>query len=186
MIRIGLYSEPTNKEIKRYSGLYRGNEMIKYAKSGKVLSAMLNRFFATSRNGQDVDYNETNKKMIVELYNSLKKENWDGDLVLFTDDGDIEMPGFSFVGYDICADSMYYSPLGDGFLERYNKYPLFYSDMPRETYSIYKNDLNENQLFGSLDVAEAFSNYCNYINKKHRYCIEFEDNWRPVSVKIAF
>ena len=179
---MGLYFEPTNKTVKGYLGLYRGNDIINYTKNTKELSTLINWFFINSRNGQDVVYNEKNKKMIVKLYQALKQKKWEGDLVCFTDTAPVEMPDFTFLGYDICADSMYYSPIGDGFLTEYNKYPRFYTDMSFGRYSEYRNNVNANWLFSSYEMAIEFSNYCNYINQKDLYCIESEDHWRPFAI----
>lgn len=88
------------------------------------------------------------------------------------------------VGYDICADSMYFSPIGDGFLMQYNRLPDFYTDMSFEMYSMYRENINEKWLFNSYEIAMNFSEYCNYINEKHRYCIESQDNWRPVAIHV--
>lgn len=181
MIGMRLYFEPINDSVKGYSGLYRGSFNVDHMKNTNNL---INAFFKTSADGQNLAYNEENREKIIELYQSLKREKWDGDLICFTDDKRVEIPGFTMVGYDVCADSMYYSPVGDGFLTQYNRYPDFYTDMSLETYSIYRDNLNEKWLFNSYEMAMKFSEYCNHINKKNLHCIESQDNWRPVAIHI--
>lgn len=184
MIRIGLYSEPTNTDVKGYLGLYGGSFLIDYMKKNNSLDKLINWFFEKSRDGQDMEYNEENLKKIVELRHNIKREKWEGNILCFTDDKQIKIPDSTMIGYDICADSMYYSPLGDGFLMEYNKYPEFYSDMSFEMYSKYRDNINDKWLFSSYEMAMNFSKYCNHINKKHFHCIESEDNWRPFAIFI--
>ena len=184
MIKIGLYCEPINEEVKGYLGLYRGNFIVDYMKNNNRLYNLINSFFEISVNGQNLVYNEKNRKNIVELYQDLKREKWGGDLICFTDDRRVEIPNFTMVGYDICADSMYFSPIGDGFLMQYNRLPDFYTDMSLEMYSMYRENINEKWLFNSYEIAMNFSEYCNHINEKHRYCIESQDNWRPVAIHV--
>lgn len=184
MIKMGLYSEPINEVVKGYAGLYRESFIVDFAKNNDRLERLINSFFEISVNGQDLEYNEDNKKMITELYQNLKGANWGGDLICFTDEKCIEIPGFAMVGYDICADSMHYSPIGDGFLVQYHANPDFYTDMSFETYSMYRDNINERWLFNSYEIATMFSEYCNYINKKNLHCIESQDHWRPTAIAV--
>lgn len=182
MIKIGLYCEPINERVSGYWGLYRECFIVDYMKRNRTLYGLIHNFFEISVDGQSLKYTEQNEKMMVTLYQNLKREKWSGDLICFTDEKQIKMPGFPKKGYDICSDSMYYSPIGDGFLIRYDSRLDFYRDMSFETYSMYRANINENGLFNSIEIALSFSEYCNYINKKHLYCIESQDNWRPVTI----
>ena len=184
MIKIGLYCEPINADSKGYLGLYRGSFSIGYMENNNRLYNLINDFLERTADGQSLDYNEKNRKKIVELYRGLKNENCDVNLVCFTDDKQVEIPDFMLIGYDICADSMYYSPIGDGFLMQYNRYTEFYADMSFEMYSLYIENINEKWLFNSHEIAMDFAKYCNHINKKNYYCIESENDWRPVAIYL--
>jgi len=185
MVRIGFYSETQNTDVKGYLGLYRSSGIIDYVLNNKDLYHLFGNFFGKSDDWQNIDYTDENIKMILELFHRLKREGWEGNIVCFTDGEYAEIPSsFTMHGYDICSDSMYYSPLGDGFLLRYNIYPDFYTDLSYDEYSKYIEDINESGLFTSYKIAKLFSDYCNQINKKHRYCIESQDNWKPIAVFI--
>jgi len=182
MIRVALFSQPTNQEVATYFGLYGGSCLVDYMQTDKYLEGLIKWFFESSRDGQDVEYDEKSQEKIFELYQGLKTQKWRGSLIVFTDDKKIILPDFTMKGYDIGADGMYYSPLGDGFLLEYNRHEKFYSEMPFAMYSGFRKNINDNWLFNSFDVASKFSQYCNFINQKHLHCIESEDNWRPFAI----
>lgn len=184
MIRIGFYSEATNIKVKGYLGLYGGSFIVEYMDLSKDLKKHINWFFETTENSLDIEYNEKNWAEISKLCNKLKKAGWEGTLRVYTDDENFEKPDFTFLGYDVGADSMYYSPLGDGFLLDYDPTKEFFSEMTAEKYLEYKRNINEKWLFNSYAMALDFAKYCNHINRKHRYCIESEDNWRPFAIYL--
>jgi len=111
MIRISLYSTPVNGDVFLFMTISMGN-IHDFETQRKDIQC----FFATEKNRLSIEYNETNMKKIVRLYHNLKTEEWEGNLTIFTDDEKLEIPNTILLGYDICAESMYYSPLGDGFL----------------------------------------------------------------------
>jgi len=49
-------------------------------------------------------------------------------------------------------------------------------------YSDYKDNINENWLFNSYEVAVDFAKYCNSINEIHPQCIESEYGWKPFTI----
>lgn len=184
MIKIGFYSTPINVNLQGYLGLYRESFAVDYMENNNRLHKLINSFFEKTRDGQTVNYSEENRKNIVELYLSLKRENWEGSLLCFSDNEQVEISDFKLLGYDVCSDSMYYSPLGDGFLMQYNRYPEFYTDMSFEMYCMYKDNINHAWLFNSYETAMNFSQYCNHINKKKLHCIESGENWRPFAIYL--
>lgn len=183
-MRIGLYDKPTNDELPKYKGLYRQNDLVDFCeRQNDVLTNMVEWFFEQSTDGMNIEYTEANENKTIQLLRLLRDEKWDGELVLFTDENNLQVPfGFELLGYDICADSMYYSPLGDGFLASYAPNETFFFEMSFEDYREYRNDLNEVGLFNSYVIADNFSQYCNRINNHYSHVIESEENWRPVAI----
>ena len=183
-MRIGLYDKPINNEVSKYKGLYRENNLIDfYEKHNKILTNMIEWFFSKSRDGMHIEYTEENMKKVVQMLNALKDEKWEGELLLFTDTRELQSPfGFELIGYDICADSMYYSPLGDGFLISYIQSETFFYEMSFKEYRDYANDLNNFGLFKSYVIADEFAKYCKQINSHYPHAIESEENWRPFMI----
>ncbi len=116
-------------------------------------------------------------------YAQLNAQKWDGEMVLFTDCCSVIIPSdFILLGYDICADSKYYSPIGDGFLQIYDKDNTFFVEMCIAKFKYYKNNINSAGLFSTYSIALEFSNYCNVINKKYEHAVETENHWRPFAI----
>ena len=183
-MRIGLYNKPTNDKISKYRGLYRQNNLIDYLDGrNNILNNMIEWFFSLSNGDMPIEYTKDNLNKSLHLLKALRDEKWQGELIMFTDDTKLEIPsGFDLIGYDICADSMYYSPLGDGFLLSYIDNDTFFLKMSKEHYREYVNDLTEEGLFRSYEVANNFANYCNIINNQYPHIVESEENWRPFAI----
>lgn len=128
-MRLGLYDKPINDEVSKYKGLYRQNDLVDFCEGQNgILTNMMKWFFSQSRDGMHIEYTEGNMNKVVQLLEMLRDEKWRGELLLFTDARDLKIPlGFELIGYDICADSKYYSPLGDGFLTSYIQSETFFS-----------------------------------------------------------
>lgn len=181
---IGFYDCPINDRVLNYKGLYRDNNLIfNYSNKNFIMANELNWYLSNSREGMFVEYKEINIPKLTSIYIELKNNKWQGDLILFTDKNNSIFPNkFEILGYDICADSRYYSPLGDGFLEEYNQEYSFYKEISKDDFLNYKRSINNNYLFSTVEVAFNFSEYCNYINKKYPHAVESENGWRPFSI----
>lgn len=177
-MNIGLYQEPTNSELTKYRGLYRQNSIFELMESDA--HNLIDWFFSLSREGDFIEYSEDNKERLSELYSILRTQKWKGEILLFTDCYQERIPSdFVLLGYDICADSKYYSPIGDGFLQSYDKDNSFFRDMSIAEFDLYKSNINDAGLFDTYSVAVNFAKYCNEINNKYEHSVESENNWRP-------
>ena len=183
-MNIGLYNEPVNSDALNYRGLYRLNNIVELTESDNLkLRCAIDWFFSVSREGNFLAYDNENNARISELYSLLKSEKWSGEIILFTDRNCVSAPvGCVLLGYDICADSKYYSPIGDGFLQRYDVDNPFFAEMSFLDFYGYKKDINSAGLFNTYAMALEFSKYCNAINKKYEHAIESENNWRPFAI----
>ena len=110
MVKMGFYSEPTNPKVAGYTGLYGGSCFEEYMNLSKELEESINWFFQHAGSNLDIEYNEENWSRTNCLYHKLKNVGWRGILRAYTNDDKLAIPGFSLAGYDIGADSMYYSP----------------------------------------------------------------------------
>lgn len=183
-MNIGLYSQPINSALLNYRGLYRENGMIDLIESDNHhLTSLIDWFFLTSREGDFLEYTKQNMEQLLSLFSILKVKKWIGEIVLFTDCCKAIIPsGFALLGYDICADSKYYSPVGDGFLQTYDKDNPFFAEMSISEFEHYKNNINIAGLFNAHAIALEFSKYCNAVNKKYEHAVESENNWRPFAI----
>lgn len=60
-------------------------------------------------------YTEENADKLMRICCYLESQSIRSDIILFSDNIDVKAPeSFTFIGYNICADSEWYSPLGDG------------------------------------------------------------------------
>ena len=129
-------------------------------------------------------YTEENVAVFMRICSYLESQSIRSNLILFSDDMEMKAPdNFTFIGYDICADSEWYSPLGDGFLEEYDD-SVFFNEMSLDEFKTFKSDLNKSGLFSNHDKAVAFAEYCNCINNKYPGVVETEDDWRPFIVYL--
>ena len=129
-------------------------------------------------------YTEGNADRLMRICRCLESQSISSKLILFSDNMAVNAPdSFAFIGYDICADSEWYSPVGDGFLKEYDN-SVFFSEMGLDEFIAFQNDINESGLFSSHDKAVAFAEYCNCINNKYPGVVETEDNWRPFIVYL--
>lgn len=183
-MNIGLYHEPINATLSNYKGLYRQNNIVDLMESDHYnLTSAIDWFFSVSREGSFLKYNEKNCERLLKLYSILKEEKWLGEIVIFTDCCSAIIPsGFGVLGYDICTDSKYYSPIGDGFLQSYDKDNPFFIEMSVSEFDCYKNDINDAGLFNTYSIALDFSKYCNVVNDKYEHAVETETNWRPFTI----
>ncbi len=183
-MNIGFYAEPTNENMLMYKGLYRQNGLIDISTSkNRYLNKGIKWYFRSSIEGNFMEYSEENKQRLLLMYEILKTEQWQGEIIIFTDNFDVEIPSnCKFLGYDICADSKYYSPIGDGFLETYDTDSVFFSEMHISDFECYKKNINMRGLFSTISKALEFSNYCNMMNEKYNHAVETEKNWRPFAL----
>lgn len=180
---IGFYNCPINECIFNYKGLYRENNLIDYDNKNFMRAKELNWYLSNSIEGMFMEYKEINMPELISIYIELKNNEWRGELILFTDKINKDIPNkFELLGYDICADSRYYSPLGDGFLGEYNQEYTFYKEISEDDFLNYKRSINRNYLFNTAEAALSFSKYCNYINEKYPHAVESESGWRPFAI----
>lgn len=185
-MKIGLYSDPTNSNLSNYKGLYRHCNLVDFYECDNVyLAKTIDKYFSLLKDKNYLDYTKNTNTISLQLYKTIKSYGWNGDLIIFTDKIDENIPNnFDLIGYDICADSKYYSPLGDNFLDKYIFDSKFFSAMDNDSFKKYKKNINSSGLFNDYSIALDFAKYCNIINKKYEYVIESEDNWRPFAIYI--
>lgn len=183
-MEIGLYNEPTNTKLSNYKGLYRQCDLMNFYECDNVyLKEIIDKYFSLLKDKNYLDCTENTYTISLQLYRTIKTFGWNGDLIIFTDKISENIPNnFDFIGYDICADSKYYSPLGDNFLDRYILDSKFFSSMNNDSFKKYKKNINSSGLFDDYSIALDFAQYCNIINKKYEHVIESEDNWRPFAI----
>ena len=180
MIGIGLYDEPVNAQAVGYRGLYRGCRLPDPAGDDRVPARRISWYLAQAENGAGIAYDDREK--VIALFFALKRAGFGGEAIAYSDEGPIADPAFMPIGYDVCGDTLYYSPLGDGYLARYGRYPAFCADMSIEEFSRYQRGLNEAMLFSARDTAAEFAAYCGRIAGKDPAAIEPLAHWRPVAI----
>ena len=182
-MKIQLLSFPVNTKASNYMGLYRGTNYIdfilsKQLESDSYISMFLNRI---DEDGKLV-MNSENYILSKKICSLLLKQGWDGDMILYSDIDEPALKNVVFLGYDICGDSEYYSPLGDAMLREFNPQFPFDRNLGSELFVHYKEKINSNGLFSNKEVATSLANYCIKINREFPHAVESENNWRPFAI----
>ena len=173
MTYIGLYEWTMETGVPAYRGLYRGNSVIRLPQSRATEA-----FFRVARDGSSAAYTEENFLLLKEVYAAAKPRYPRTDLLLFSDAADFPEPGSEWekLGFDICADSRYHSPLGgglrDALLSAAAAAGLLSASAPELR-------LNGAGLFSSREDALTFTGLCVELQRSGAYEIESETNWRP-------
>lgn len=182
-MKIQLLSCPMNTKASNYMGLYRGTDYIdlmlsKQLERDSYISMFLNRI---DEDGKLV-MNSENYILSKKVYSLLLKQGWDGDIILYSDNDEPACKDTVFLGYDICGDSEYYSPLGDAMFYEFDPQFPFDRNMGNELFARYKGKINSNGLFSNKEVATSLANYCVKINREFPHAVESENNWRPFAI----
>lgn len=157
-----------------YRGLYRGilGDWDVNGNSKKYVSEFINMGIE----GRNIPFSESNLELAKIVNQIIKVNNFKPDFTVISNT-DFSDPNFELLGYDVCANSLSYSPIGSGgitgkayLLEQMD------SDLTKEVLS----DLNSNGLFSTLEIAKRFAEFCT-INAD---LIESETPWIPVSVSV--
>ena len=157
---IGLFSAPINAQNPHYRGIYRDGGVLDFGQDA-ALDASICRYFANSYEGIYKLFSADALADTAALAHDLRVRGWHGDVLLWSDDGSVP-PNLraEFLGIDICGSAQYFSPLGDGFLQRYDTRYSFDAGLSVEAFQRYRDGLNENGLFAQEALARSFADYC--------------------------
>lgn len=174
-MKLALFNSNMNDDNKLYRGLYRmlDVELLKYASNSIISLLEINDKFDTDKDDLSA---------VINLYVDIKANNDDCDLIGYSRKEE-NLQGFKFIGFDIVANSEYYSPIGDGFLLEYSEC-TFFEKLNKKQYDIINNSINEYGLIEDRKIALGFSDYCNKINNKHYGIIETESGWDIMYIYI--
>lgn len=96
-------------------------------------------------------------------------------IIVFADDD--EQPNeraLDFIGYDVCADDYYTSPIGMGYLtlplenaEYYYDDLPFFTELHPSIRRDYANQLNDYRLLDSKETADEITEYCNWLVQEY-------------------
>ena len=177
MICIGLYEWPLGANVPAYRGLYRGNSLIHLSQSRE-----LKAFFRLAGDGSSTAFTEESFALLKVLHGIVRARYPQTDLLLFSD-ADLEPPvdlgPWTFLGFDVCADSRYYSPLGAGLFDIIMTKAKEDGLISEQLSSLC---LNEAGLFSAQGDADTFSSFCHALLRSGVYEIESETRWRPWAI----
>lgn len=158
-------------ELSNYRGLYRGSfgDWDVTGPSKKLVSDFIN----LGREGSNIPYSEENVEAAIMVYRIFIEQGLNPDFIVISN-SDFHDSRFEFLGYDICAKSLYYSPIGSGGIT--GEQPYLLNHMPLELRTEVLADLNGNGLLETKAVAERFAEFCT----KNTELIESESPWFPV------
>lgn len=130
-----------------------------------------------------------------ELCKQFKKIGVDADILIYCDI--YETPyeyTDEFLGYDVCAEDYYTSPLGMGYLEFTSEdiefmvdeevsddFP-FFENISNEVRYEYEQQLNRYKLFDNIETANEITEYCNYLTSQYDDIFEGLSNFKAVKI----
>ncbi len=179
---VGVFSAVMNDQCPKYRGIYRNNDLLDFDQNADI-GAIIQDYFCNSHEGIYKKFSWKTLASVTELYHRLSNCGWKGDMIFWSNDNCVPSGlHTTFLGIDICGNAGYYSPLGDGFLQSYEKKYSFYSELTYKQFQTYKEDINEYGLFTHDNIAQCFAFYCNQISRKDSHAIENEKNWHPIYI----
>ena len=176
---IGIYDWPLCESMRDYRGLYRGNSLLL---EPNIPPALLQAFFQLSNDGSSTQTSAYGLHIFKQVLEKIQNCKHTADLLLFSDEPGVSLKDDSFqcIGYDICADSAYYSPIGAGLLKEVLQQGIQHHRISAENAA--KLDLNRYRLFSAYDVAQFFALLCNTLQQNKEYEFESETGWRPYEI----
>lgn len=118
--------------------------------------------------------NPDQKQKIVDLYSALKLKNFKGDLIVLSEEKDINLNGLEFLGYDVVGDSLAYSVIYESLFAQHT---IFDNQL-----CSYRDRLNSNGLFKIKDNASDFAQLVNHLSEVHPDTFEYDTDRRPIAV----
>jgi hypothetical protein len=160
-------------ELSNYRGLYRGSfgDWDVTGSSKKLVTDFMN----LGREGSNIPYSEKNLEAAITVYRIFIEQGLNPDFIVISNSG-FQDPRFEFLGYDVCAKSLYYSPIGSGGITGERAYLLKHLDQEMKEELL--NDLNEHKLLTTEAIALRFAKFCT----DNSELIESETPWFPVKV----
>lgn len=179
MQRIGIYEWSVSTELKGYRGIYRGNSALSAL---SVAPRLIEEFFRIAEDGCSTEFCASSFVTLQRVSLLLRRYNIKTDLLFFSDERSfsVKADSFVFIGYDICAKSAYYSPIGAGLHAKLLQEGLRWQRISDDEFNSFT--LNENGLFSTFETARKFSDMCNDLQLAKEYEFESETDWRPVSI----
>ena len=179
---VGVFSAVMSDQCPKYRGIYRNNDLLDFDQNADI-GAIIQDYFCNSHEGIYKKFSWKTLASVTELYHRLSNCGWKGDMIFWSNDNCVPSGlHTTFLGIDICGNAGYYSPLGDGFLQSYEKKYSFYSELTYKQFQTYKEDINEYGLFTHDNIGQCFAFYCNQISRKDSHAIENEKNWHQIYI----
>lgn len=156
--------------------VYRGLERDLPFSEKKFPLKMMKRLLELSEDEGEIPCCTSNLNLLLEIQQQLWNVGFDTDIIVAGDEPDTSWCneiGFEFLGYDICGDSFYHSPVFRAVFEVPD------SDFFEETRKNYGKYLNANGLFQNIEDAGLF---LEYVKSDKSDTFESEENIRPVKI----
>ena len=92
-----------------------------------------------------------------------------------------------FIGYDVCADDYYTSPIGLGYLGEIAEYDIdgdepFFENISNEVRYEYFQQLNPYGLFDEAAPAEEIAEYCNWLCSEYADMFQGAENFKIIKI----
>lgn len=152
-----------------YRGICRNNQLADFMED-KQIGGKISAFLAAyvDDESQEIQCSIAAACEAGQMASLLTEQGAACELITFNDEHESAgLLGGVFAGYDVCSSDLGTSPIADGLIKigitEYDESvcPAFFSHIGGDTFRAYAEDLNDNLLFSTREVAEAVCAYMN-------------------------
>lgn len=153
-----------------YCGVYQLNCFAEYLED-KRLGDEVQRFMENYVDGESqlIEFSPYALYDARELAEKISRRSDDTQTIIFADKNEsIDENLAEFIGYDVCADDYYTSPVGMGYLGEVDEYDKsadepFFDNLSNEVRYEYFEQLNCYGIFDDISPANEIAEYCNWL-----------------------
>lgn len=170
-----------------YHGVYQLNSLAEYLddkKIGSDVEGFINRY--VDEDSQTIKYSPYALYDAQSIAEKIGKRFEKQRVIVYCDSDEIiDDATMQFIGYDVCSDDNYTSPIGlqyfDTGIEQFYDEP-FFDNLTPEVRDEYYCQLNSYGLFDSLDTAKEIAEYCNWLVEEYYDMFQGAENFKIVCV----
>lgn len=179
-------------ENENYNGIYQLNCLAEYFESKKLGDDI--RHFTENyvdEESQLIKFSSYALYDSKELAEKISRHYDDTHIIIFADENEsVDENLAEFIGYDVCADDYYTSPIGMGYLgetDEYDEYENepFFDNLSNEVRYEYFKQLNDYGIFDDISPAREIAEYCSWLIDEEYDVFQGAKSFKTVKIYSA-
>ncbi|MFR5876094.1 MAG: hypothetical protein ACLUFN_06355 [Eubacterium sp.] len=179
-------------ENENYNGIYQLSCLAEYIDNKKIgndVKTFMNNY--VDEESQLIIFTAYSLYDAKELSEKISKKFENTQIIIFSDENEsIDENLAEFIGYDVCADDYYTSPIGMGYLgeiDEFNKFEdePFFDNLSNEVRFEYFEQLNDYGIFNDLIPAGEIAEYCNWLIDEEYDVFQGAKKFKIVKIYLA-